>query len=411
MKNLMRTVCAAALLTASCGGEQTDSENQRDVRSGELSSSCAGVMPPAAPRNWTLAQTVGDEGGCGIDTSDVNGDVAIGRTFGPGSSQEWETDSWQLFSGAGAARGAIVQNNQALILPQSSGFQTLGDQNGCGFDPNCQPDYGLRSWSATGKLTGHGTPSFAVWHAEIDPSAGVLLAGVVSRPTSYQIVAQRFDRLSAPRSAPAVVATGSASPILVVGTVNVAEHSLILWNGDFSGFPQGSLVGRWLDRTGHPLTNTFVVARNVLFQGTPSGGVSATLLLDDTVAVRAFAVPPVGQPAHQAWLARVTNVSKTVTSVPTWLASRPDARVFIVRGGRAYALLFPIDPSTCGPVHMALFAPSGVRCGGLDFDSGSPGPTCALASNIGRDGTLFVGGSSDPNAASCKDRVFPGLLR
>jgi hypothetical protein len=39
---------------------------------------------------------------------------------------------------------------------------------------------------------------------------------------------------------------------------------------------------------------------------------------------------------------------------------------------------------------MAFFAPSGVRCRGLDFDSGSPGPTCALASNIGRDGTLFV---------------------
>jgi hypothetical protein len=403
-------LCAIAVLTAWCGGEQTNPDMQVEARSEELSSSCSGVMPPAAPSSWMQSQSVGTENGCGTDTSDVNGDVAIGRTFGPGSSQEWETDVWQLFTNRGTARGTIQQNNAALIFPQFSGFQTLGDQNGCGFNPNCHSDYGLRSWSPSGALTGQSVPSFRAWDAQIDLGGGVLLAGVTSQSASYQIVAQRFSSQSAPRSGQAVVATGNAQPMVVAGAVNLSGHTLVLWNGSFSGLAQDVLVGRWLDRNGHPLTAAFVVAQHVFFGNLPSG-VSTTALLDNSIAVRAYTDSGGQAPAQRAWVARVKSASTSVGAVPSWLATRPDARVSIVRGGRAYALLFPIDTTTCNPAHVAMFAPSGTRCGGFDFDSGSPGPSCASDAFIGRDGTLFVRGSSDPTTRSCKDRVFPGLLK
>jgi hypothetical protein len=74
-------------------------------------------------------------------------------------------------------------------------------------------------------------------------------------------------------------------------------------------------------------------------------------------------------------------------------------------------VIFPNDISTCGPAHLALFATAGNRCGGFDLDSGAPGSTCALESNIGRDGTLIVQGRTASAEPSCKDRVFPALLR
>jgi hypothetical protein len=199
--------------------------------------------------------------------------------------------------------------------------------------------------------------------------------------------------------------------------VSVSGLSLVLWNGEFSGFPTGSIVGRWVDRFGQAVTGRFLVAPDA-----GVGEISATPLLDGSMAIRV--TRSLDGPVH-AWVALVQSGSTTVSAVPDWLATRPEARVFIVRGGTAYALLFPIDPSTCGPAHVALFAPAGNRCGGFDLDSGAPGPTCAsnlwgspvgisdrqFASTIGRDGTLIVRGVTGAADRNCKDRVFPALLR
>jgi hypothetical protein len=410
MKFLLGSVSAFAVaMAASCGGEEGSAELQKEAAAAEaLSTSCDGVMPGTTPTSWTHSSFLSDGSACGVNTSDASGNVMLESTLGPGEFQDFESDHWDIFTAVGHLRGAVQQNDHTRIFPQQWGFQTLGDQNGCGLNPNCQPQFGLRAWTANGALIKETAPTFPVFDSALDLAGGVALVGL--RPQQpFTIVSQRFDAHSSPLAQQAVIAKGTTQPIFIATGVSVSGLSLVLWNGDFSGFPADALVGRWVDRFGQARTGTFVVARNLSFGNIPAG-VSATPLVDGSMAIRAHPASPSNATA-QAWVAIVPSGSTAVSAVPGWLATRPDARVFIVRGGRAYALLFPIDRSTCGPAHVALFAPAGNRCGGFDLDSGAPGPTCALDSNIGRDGTLIVRGETGAAQVNCKDRVFPALLQ
>jgi hypothetical protein len=212
--------------------------------------------------------------------------------------------------------------------------------------------------------------------------------------------------------------------LFVVTGVSVSGLSLVLWNGDFSGFPAGSIVGRWVDRFGQAVTGRFLVAPDA-----GVGEVSATPLIDGSMAIR---VTLTGDGSAHRYVALVPSGSTVLSEVPAWLSNRHEAHVFIVRGGRAYAILSPVDPSTllfgvdplsCKPEHVELVSSGGTSCGDLFFDSGRPGPLCPstqwggfdrerrFASNIGRDGTLIIRGVTGATDRNCKDRVFPGLLR
>jgi hypothetical protein len=403
MKFAFGLACVVALgMVAGCGGEESSAEMQKEVATAaELSSSCAGIMPPANPASWTHSYSVDSDSDCGLDTSDASGNVMLGRIFGVGAFANFDTDRWDIFTGTGHARGSVQQFNGTWIFPQPWGLVTLGDQNRCGFNPSCNTDFELAAWTADGALIRRTPPSFDVWNSQVDPAGGVVLAGL-RQPKGFEIVAQRFDARANAASTPAVVAIGTTRPTFIRAAVSATGLTLVLWNGDFSGFPAHTVVGRWLDRLGHARTGTFLVS------GT--SGDTPTPLVDGSMAIRGFTGNPASSDG-EAWVAIVRGGSTAVSAVPSWLATRPDARVFIVRGGRAYALLFPIDRSSCGPVHVALFAPAGNRCGGFDVDVGSPGSACPSKGNIGRDGTLIVGNRLTVGQPSCKDRVFPALLR
>ncbi|MFL5452630.1 MAG: hypothetical protein ACJ78V_12030 [Myxococcales bacterium] len=416
MKLALGRVCAvAAIVATACGGEEGAERLQKEepARAELLSTSCVGIMPPAAPASWTHVYSVDSDSGCGRDTSDASGNVMLERTHGPGGIFDSEEDDWDVFTTVGHQRGAVRQFDGARMFPQEWGFMTLGDHNGCGLNFNCKPDLGLRAWTANGALIRSATPTFEVRDVQLDLNGGVALVGL--RPQQpFTIVSQRFDPHGNPLAFQAVVARGTTQPQFVVTGVSVSGLSLVLWNGDFSGFPENSIVGRWVNRFGQAVTGTFLVARNAFRP-------SVTPLVDGSVAIQAF-VSGLSIPRAD-WVALVRSGSTSVSPVPAWLAAHSDVRVFIVRGGRAYALLSPIDPGTCGTAHVTLFATAGNRCGEFDVDSGAPGPTCAadpwgnepafplFASNIGRDGTLFVRGVTGEPGRNCKDRVFPALLR
>jgi hypothetical protein len=379
-------------------------------------------MPPLAPESWTHIYSIDSDSECGTNTSDASGNVMLERRSGPGDISDFETDLWDIFTTVGNARGSMQQFNGAQIFPQEWGFQTLGFERGCSVGQfDCAPPLSLAAWTANGALIERTVPTFDVQASQLDPAGGMVLAGL--RPQQpFTIVVEWFDQHSSPLAPQAVVARGTTQPTFIAAGVSVSGLILVLWNGDFSGFPANSIVGRWLDRFGQATTGTFLVARNatmdaggvapfddVALGGVPRRGV--TPLIDGSMAIRGFT----GFPAAptRGWITIVGSGSTAVSPVPDWLATRPDARVHIVRGGRAYALVFPIDVtgSVCGPVTVAVFAPAGNRCGGFDLDSGGPGPSCAIVGNIGRDGSLIVTGQTGDSQRNCKYRVFPALLQ
>src|SRR5205814_1428573 len=168
MKSAMGVACAFVIALAACGGEEGNSELQKEKGAGEeLSSSCAGIMPSAATGSWTHLYTVDSDSGCGLDTSDGSGNVMLERLIGPGDISDFETDLWDIFTTVGHARGSVNQVNGTKIFPQEWGFMTLGGQKGCSVTQSvCDPDFALRAWTANGALIRRTVPSFEVWDSQ-----------------------------------------------------------------------------------------------------------------------------------------------------------------------------------------------------------------------------------------------------
>jgi hypothetical protein len=138
------------------------------------------------------------------------------------------------------------------------------------------------------------------------------------------------------------------------------------------------------------MTDAFVAAN-----GVPAGAkLSLSRLLDGSLALQ----------QGGAWTLRFEPGATAGAPAPDWLATRPNTILSIVRGATAYLLTFP--SASCEPVHGALFAPSGTRCGGIDL----PARACAQTAESGFDGTVIVSGY-DAAADRCTRTYWPGLLR
>src|SRR5205807_1483595 len=105
MKFASGLACVVALgMVAGCGGEEGSAELQKqEVAGQELSSSCAGVMPPAAPSSWSHRYSLPDFAECGVNTSDASGNVILETTQlspVPGSLLH----NWDIFTSVGHVR-------------------------------------------------------------------------------------------------------------------------------------------------------------------------------------------------------------------------------------------------------------------------------------------------------------------
>ena len=402
---LLLTCCGAAALLSACGGAESPADQADPAAAADpadlSSTSCAVVMPAAIPPGWSFEEAVSDVGSCLAGTSDGNGVIAIGSGYGPGFSQDFESVSWSQFTSSGVPTSAAVLTvtGTESLFGQPSGFQVAWQQD-CESGAPCSNAKTLSTWHA-GSGTRHDGAIFSTVQAD-DPKGGMVLAGVDG---GGKFLVQRFNQSGAALSAPALVVSG---PVTLFGSgASRSGPTLAVWDVGAAGGAAGTVRGRWLSSTGRALTGTFVVATGVA----DGFGFDLVPLLDGTLAVRTSISIYAGVPAR--FLGRFAPGSTVRTAVPGWLATRPTASVFPIRGAHAYALLFPVDNSSgCGVQHIALFSGSGTRCGGFDADLGGS-YTCVNKANIGRDGTLFLSGGGDPGygSNSCKQRVIPALLR
>ena len=91
---------------------------------------------------------------------------------------------------------------------------------------------------------------------------------------------------------------------------------------------------------------------------------------------------------HAQALAVVASGSGTVEPAPDWMTSRPDTRLQIARGGRAYAVLpYGAAGVSCSQ-RVEVVAQDGTSCGAADYPI-APGKCDTKHLTLGADGTVI----------------------
>jgi hypothetical protein len=167
---------------------------------------------------------------------------------------------------------------------------------------------------------------------------------------------------------------------------------------------RGASAARWFDHDLAPITEWFPFA----FHGSPISVFRTQLapLADGSIALREDAT----------WTTLFANGVAATAPAPGWLADRPGTEVFLVRGGKANAVVAMPDQATCGGGSaFELVTPAGASCGSVTLP---PGAGCSQVA-FGRDGTAMVLSVDLPSEGSppvlrrqrCTWRWWPGLLR
>jgi hypothetical protein len=243
-------------------------------------------------------------------------------------------------------------------------------------------------------------------------------------PTGGVIV---FDDKSLPRQLIAFDAAGVVRwRVLVSATMGAAfgvdrqGNSLLLFDsGPPSGSdagtpdggpPSGTTTGQWVDHSGdvrptfdakmpyEPLRNLYPrVGSGLFYQSTSFEGTTV----------------------HNNWIAQFDALAIQATPPPDWLLTRPDTKISMAHGGRAYAML-PSQSRGSSPdcsQTVEVVAASGKSCGPAKFTV-SQTPCTTLSIDIGYDGTVL---QQLPTAmeqplvmgalGTCTIHWWPGFLR
>lgn len=176
-------------------------------------------------------------------------------------------------------------------------------------------------------------------------------------------------------------------------------NALVLFDGG-SRYGQGTTAGQWVDHAGHP---------GAVFDAKVPAGVFASLY--PRVGGGFFYRTGRVDASHYAWSGQFDSLAKTGTPPPAWLAARPDTKLSMAHGGRAYAVLPEGYVPTCAEnadAQMAeVVAPSGKSCGSVKFT----GAQAACSLEIGYDGTVLQQFYPDESRHTCGMRWWPGFFR
>jgi len=384
-----------------------------DGGGGGGSAECDGLSPTLPGPGVEVTHGHSNFGGCGlVATSDGTGAV-IGMIQSGFDNGE---DSWLSFAADGKYQGTAFGSpyGQPFPFPLDSGFQWLNRGAVCAIysGQGCIHSAVLRQLSPSLQELSRKTlfeyhqgpsdppPSDVLWGASADTGRAAIVTHLYKAADgTWTILAQRFDSSGASTSdIKGVRMNSGALPTQIVSGVSETGQVLVLWDRDTYG--PGTLAGKWLDQDLNELTPVFQAATRV---PDDNARLSLSRLLDGSLVLQIW--------AHQGgydgdWTARFVPGSTSPGPAPDWLATRPRTRLFIVRGGKGYLVTFASND--CGPVHAALFAPSGTRCSGLDL----PTRTCGKQADSGFDGTVVVSGYdiSSPDY-KCSRTFWPGLLR
>ena len=91
---------------------------------------------------------------------------------------------------------------------------------------------------------------------------------------------------------------------------------------------------------------------------------------------------------NHAWIGQLDAFATTMVDAPAWLKARPNTRLRMVYGGKAYAVLASANSSSsCPSQQVEVLSPNGTSCGLASFGNGG---ACSWASlEIGYDGTVI----------------------
>jgi hypothetical protein len=407
---LLRTLTA-------CGAAETPARDEMvgstDTAASSLSSDCTGLVPGAIPSGFTKALNFAT--GCSPlgGTSDGLGNYNVGLTCD--SNEGFE--SWRLVDGNGAFRGGafelrrtFIQDNERIerhVLPQRNGgflaFHWTTEPSSLGFHRLVA----LRAYDGNGMQTGeHLFIDLTAATRDSFPDRSWSMAPVISGGAqvthvslpgdgTWHLSTQRYSPNAVPLQGVQQLATASnlsITPHLTLTGVATGGQALIAWDNG----TQGRAV--WTDSTGRLVSGTFALPFRI------DGSTSLSPLLDGTLAFN-----------HAGgWVGTLAPGGRSVAPPPSWLSTHPGTRLFLVRGGRAHALIQQQTTGSC-PAHVVLFAAAGNRCGAIDLPSGDANG-CAFTGDVGADGTVIVLGRTQLSASvdfplSVTQRFYPQLLR
>jgi hypothetical protein len=216
-----------------------------------------------------------------------------------------------------------------------------------------------------------------------DPEGGVVGFALIRARASFTLRYERFDATGT-LAASAVAATGSTvapdQPVPWVAGVSVKGDTLLVF-----GPTDRPCSAVWLDRGGTAVSAVF----------TPS---VCRIRALRPLADGALAVEGEDQDQNAFIAAAVAPRSTRLGDAPAWLAQARLRELFLLPGGRGYALR-----RQGAGAGLEVFSPAGVRCGEPAIPELGNGPFL-----VGRDGTLV---EQDLTGAACTFRWHPALFR
>jgi hypothetical protein len=209
----------------------------------------------------------------------------------------------------------------------------------------------------------------------VDPSGGTM---IIRAGADWRTTWQRFDAAGMPASDEVRLAQPLGPQTALMPAVDLLGKTFLAWYGS-----DGYTKTMWInpaDQVGSVQMQGYFFPAQFLY----SGG----------IALRK--APPLSWPGQ--WYGHVYDNRGSPSPLPPWLADRPDAWFFPVRGGAAYAV---VDNNLPGQIEVV--SRRGNSCGTFQ----TPGASGSY--NFGRDGTLIAHGDA-VTGISCGFRYWPQVL-
>jgi hypothetical protein len=169
-------------------------------------------------------------------------------------------------------------------------------------------------------------------------------------------------------------------------------------------FKASTLHGQWVDRSGH------VGAEFDLGDGLAPAP-SDSFEVYPRIGSGLFVLRLAG--GHTTWLHQLDSLATVAAAAPDYLASRPDTRLHMAHGGKAYAML-PVPAQGDCTQRIEVLAPSGKSCGSAAFTI-APGSCTTNFIDVGYDGTVVQQLPSSKADAEgrfqCNWRFWPAVFR
>jgi hypothetical protein len=321
---------------------------------------CAGFAPPPLPPAVTVSTGSAENRGCSGGTSDGAGHVAL-PSPGPEGASYGAQIAIVDATGQKTGEATSTANLVPPLLEQEDGFEGSSARYHAG-------NVGIFALRPDGSLTSADTPGMYAFLA-LDPLGGAAVVtfryGAGPPPNSWL---DSYGAHAAPRWHISLDRKVGSSPF-----VDRTGNILLLSTAD-----DGSNIGQWIDHDGHkgptfPLTGLSAWYGD--YEGAPRVG--SGVFLQRTSRHQ--------QPYE--WSAQLDSGATTWTPPPPWLTQRPDTKIHMAFGGRAYAMIDRPKPSTSCTQQIEVLAPSGKSCGKVSFPIRDG--TCDTQSlDVGYDGTV-----------------------